>query len=132
VFLVGPPKVVAAVAEWPPWLSDVAAIESERLRCEYGEAGHRHDVREVVLVELPEFGRSAQLVRRKQRCRCTGCGHCRCVDYRETATTQCWLTTRAAMWATMQVGCHGPAVADVARDLGCGWPTVRDVAAAVG
>ena len=33
---------------------------------------------------------------------------------------------------TLQVGRHGRAVADVARDLGCGWHTVMDAVVAVG
>ena len=42
------------------------------------------------------------------------------------ASARCALTTRAARWATEQVGRHGRAVAEVAADLGCGWHTVMD------
>lgn len=36
------------------------------------------------------------------------------------------LTTRAARWATRQVGKHGRAVSEVADDLACDWHTVMD------
>lgn len=40
------------------------------------------------------------------------------------ASTRCSLTTRAAKWATVQVGFHGRSVSEVAADLGCDWHTV--------
>jgi len=131
--LVGlPDVVVVGVGDWPSWLRIVVTIDGQRPRCECGGAVHRHGVREVVLVDLPVFGRPTRLVWRKQRWRCTGCGHCWCDDDPEIATTRCALTTRAARWATLQVGRHGRAVADVARDLGCGWHTVMDAVVAIG
>ena len=36
------------------------------------------------------------------------------------------MTTRAARWATVQVGRHGRTVSEVADDLGCDWHTVMD------
>jgi transposase len=36
------------------------------------------------------------------------------------------MTTRAARWATLQVGRHGRSVSEVADDLGCDWHTVMD------
>jgi transposase len=44
----------------------------------------------------------------------------------EIASARCALTTRAARWATLQVGRHGRSVAEVADDLGCEWHTVMD------
>jgi len=93
---------------------------------------HRHGVREVVLVDLPVFGRPTRLVWRKQRWRCTACGRSWCDEDLEIATARCALTTRAARWVTVQVGRNGRAVSDVARDLGCGWHAVMDAVVAVG
>ena len=42
------------------------------------------------------------------------------------------VATRATRWATVQVGCGGRAVIDVARDLGCDWHAVIDAVVAVG
>lgn len=36
------------------------------------------------------------------------------------------ITDRAGRWATFQVGHHGRAVSEVAKDLGCDWHTVMD------
>jgi transposase len=131
--LVGlPDVVVVGVGDWPSWLRVTITIDGERPVCSCGGAVHRHGVREVVLVDLPVFGRPTRLVWRKQRWRCVGCGCCWCDEHPEIATTRCALTTRAARWATLQVGRHGRAVADVARDLGCGWHTVMDAVVAIG
>ena len=42
------------------------------------------------------------------------------------------MTTRAARWATLQVGRHGRAVSEVADDLGCDWHTVMDAVVVFG
>jgi len=130
--LVGLPAVtVVGVAEWPRWLRVVIAAESERPSC-CGRPVHRHGVREVELVDLPVFGRPVRLAWRKQRWRCPVCGRSRCDEDREIGTARCTLTTRAARWATLQVGRNGRAVSDVARDLGCGWHTVMDAVVVLG
>ena len=60
--LVGLPNIrVVGVGEWPQWVLIVIAIDSERQSCCQREA-HRHGVREVMLVDLPVFGRPARLV----------------------------------------------------------------------
>ena len=131
--LVGLPDVtVVGVGEWPAWLRIAVTVVGERPECGCGGAVHRHGVREVVLVDLPCFGRPTRLAWRKQRWRCIVCGRCWCDENAELATARCALTTRAARWATVQVGRHGRAVSDVARDLGCGWHTVMDAVVAVG
>jgi transposase len=72
--LVGLPDVcVVGVGEWPQWLRVVITVDVERPAC-CGRSAHRHGVREVVLVDLPVFGRPARLVWHKQRWRCPGCG----------------------------------------------------------
>jgi transposase len=123
---------VLGVGEWPMWLRVTVTMDSERPTCACGGAVHRHGVREVVLVDLPAFGRPTRLVWRKQRWRCRSCGRCWCDENPEVSTARCALTTRAARWSTLQVGRHGRAVADVARDLGCGWHAVMDAVVAVG
>jgi len=131
--LVGLPGVmVVGVAEWPSWLRVVIATPTARPTCSCGGSVHRHGVREVVLVDLPVFGRPTRLVWHKQRWRCTRCGRCWCDDDAEIGTARCTLTTRAARWATLQVDRHGRAVADVVRDLGCGWHTVMDAVVVIG
>ena len=71
--LVGLPDVnVVGVVEWPEWLRVVIATESKRPSC-CGRQAHRHGARDVVLVDLPVFGRPARLVWRKQRWRCVRC-----------------------------------------------------------
>lgn len=117
--LVGLPDVtVVGVGDWPSWLRVVVTIDAERPGCSCGGAVHRHGVREVVLVDLPVFGRPTRLAWRKQRWRCTGCGLCWCDENPQIATARCLLTTRAARWVTVQVGRHGRAVTDVAAELG--------------
>ena len=131
--LVGLPDVtVIGVGEWPLWLRVVVTIDAERPVCSCGGAVHRHGVREVVLVDLPVFGRPTRLAWRKQRWRCTGCGVCWCDENPAIGTSRCLLTTRAARWVTVQVGRHGRAVTDVAADLGCSWHAVMDAVVAVG
>jgi hypothetical protein len=77
--LVGLPDVaVVGVGEWPSWLRVVIATPGGRPRCSCGGTVHRHGVREVMLVDLPVFGRPVRLVWRKQRRRCVGCGRCWC------------------------------------------------------
>jgi transposase len=125
--LVGLPDVVVlGVGEWPRWLLVVIATLADRPVCECGAGPHRHDVREVDLVDLPVFGRPARLRWRKQRWRCPACGRTWTEQAPEIASARCALTTRAARWATLQVGRHGRSVAEVAADLGCDWHTVMD------
>jgi hypothetical protein len=76
--LVGlPDVVVVGVGEWPKLLRIVIANEVDRPSC-CGRSAHRHGVREMVLVDLPVFGRPARLGWRKQRWRCPICRRCWC------------------------------------------------------
>ena len=131
--LVGLPDVtIAGVGHWPAWLRITVKVAGERPVCSCGGAVHRHGVREVVLVDLPVFGRPTRLVWRKQRWRCSGCARCWSDEMPEIGTARCSLTTRAARWVTVQVGRHGRSVSEVAADLGCGWHAVMDAVVAVG
>ena len=68
--LVGlPDVVVVGVGDWPSWLRITISVDADRPVCGCGNPGHRHGVREVVLVDLPCFGRATRLVWRKQRWR---------------------------------------------------------------
>lgn len=128
--LVGlPDVVVAGVGEWPSWLRIVittttAALLGAPACC--GVVAHRHGRREVELVDLPVFGRPTRLVWRKQRWRCPGCRRAWTEQDPRIASARCAMTTRAARWATLQVGRHGRSVAEVAADPGCDWHTVMD------
>src|SRR5262245_15842069 len=127
--LVGLPDVtVAGVGEWPGWLRIVIETELVTPSC-CGVNAHRHGVRDVELVDLPVFGRPARLVWRKQRWRCPGCRRAWTEQGPQIASSRCAVTTRAARWATVQVGRHGRSVAEVAADLDCDWHTVMDAVA---
>lgn len=83
--------------------------------------------RVVVLVDLCVFGRPVRLVWHKGRWRCPN-GGCDVGSVTEQnhqiAAPRALLTTRAARWATHQVG-RGRAVSDVAAELGCCWSAVN-------
>ena len=83
-----PDVVVVGVADWPSWLRVTIRVDAERPACSCGGAVHRHGVREVVLVDLPVFGRLTRLVWRKQRWRCTGCGWRFCAARRRPGLPQ--------------------------------------------
>ena len=125
--LVGLPDVtVIGVGDWPNWLRIEVATVQARPSCSCGTVAHRHGVRDVVLVDLPCFGRATRLVVHKQRWRCPTCGRSWTGQDPAIASSRCAMTTRAARWATLQVGRHGRAVSEVADDLGCDWHTVMD------
>lgn len=79
-------------------------------------------------VDLPVFGIPMHLAWRKHRMRCVdrACprGSFVLQDHR-IAAKGCLLTTRAAKWATVQVG-GGRTVSEVAAELDCDWHTVND------
>jgi len=125
--LVGLPDVtVLGVGDWPHWLRIEVAGVGDRPVCVCGAAAHRHGVRKVVLVDLPCFGRATRLVVHKQRWRCPTCRRSWTGQDPTIGSSRCAMTTRAARWATVQVGRHGRAVSEVAADLGCDWHTVMD------
>ena len=129
--LVGLPNVVVrGVGEWPSWLRIEIETLSLRPDCAgCGTAAWDHGQRDVLLVDLPVFGRPARLSWRKRRWRCPNAS-CPVRTWSETdptiASERSALTTRAARWATRQVGKHGRAVSEVADDLACDWHTVND------
>ena len=99
--------------------------------------GARAKVKErpvVGYVDLPVYGAPMRLSWRKHRMRCP---EPTCVkktwilsDHR-IAAKSCLLTTRAAKWATKQVG-EGRTVLEVAQELDCDWHTVNDAVTTYG
>ncbi len=93
--------------------------------------GQRAQIKErpvVHYVDLPVYGAAMSLAWRKHRVRCVNraCAKRSWVleDHR-IAAKACLLTTRAAKWATVQVG-GGRTVSEVAAELSCDWHTVND------
>ena len=82
----------------------------------------------VHYIDLPVYGTPMSLAWKKHRMRCMNraCPKRSWVlsDHR-IAAKSCLLTTRAAKWATVQVG-GGRTVQEVAAELGCDWHTVND------
>jgi transposase len=99
--------------------------------------GGRAEVKErpvVSYVDLPVFGTAMRLSWKKHRMRCpnSACPKRSWVlgDHR-IAAKSCLLTTRAAKWATVQVG-MGRTVLEVAGELDCDWHTVNDAVTTYG
>ena len=84
--------------------------------------------------DLPVYGVPMRLAWRKHPMRCTdpACPKKTWVlqDHR-IAAKKCLLTTRAAKWATRQVG-YGRTVSEVAGELDCDWHTVNDAVTTYG
>ena len=90
---------------------------------------------EVLLVDLPVFGRPARLAWRKHRWCCPDpqCpqGSWTAEDPR-IAAPRLRMTDRAGRWVTVQVGRYGRTVTEVADELGCDWHTINDTVIAYG
>jgi transposase len=88
----------------------------------------------VHYVDLPVYGTPMSLAWKKHRMRCVDptCARKSWVleDHR-IAAKNCLLTTRAAKWATVQVG-TGRTVSEVAAELACDWHTVNDAVTTYG
>lgn len=88
----------------------------------------------VSYVDLPVYGQPMRLGWRKHRMCCVdpSCPRKSWVltDHR-IAAKHCLLTTRAAKWATVQVG-TGRTVQEVAGELACDWHTVNDAVTTYG
>lgn len=92
-----------------------------------GVVASSHGRRDVVLVDVPCFGRPVQLVWRKRTWRCQ---EVRCLvgswteQHDEIARPRALLTTRACWWAITQIRREHASVAGIARQLGTTWRTV--------
>ena len=101
----------------------------EQIRCPSCGGATQVKERPVVrYVDLPVYATPMRLAWRKHRMRCVDvdCSRRSFVlqDHR-IAAKGCLLTTRAAKWATVQVG-GGRTVCEVAAELACDWHTVND------
>lgn len=88
----------------------------------------------VRYVDLPVYGVPMKLSWKKHRMRCVdpGCAtKSFVVEDHRLAAKNCLLTTRAAKWATEQVG-TGRTVSEVAAELDCDWHTVNDAVTTYG
>jgi transposase len=88
----------------------------------------------VHYVDLPVYGAPMSLAWKKHRMCCRD-SHCRTTSWvlgdHRIAAKNCRLTTRAAKWATVQVG-GGRTVSEVAAELDCDWHTVNDAVVTYG
>lgn len=84
---------------------------------------------EVVLVDLPCFGRPTRAVPAQFPTALPRGPDCESVDLESLriAFSRQVMTDRVGRWATWQVGKQSRAVAHVARELGCDWHTVNDI-----
>ena len=93
------------------------------------------DRRQVVLVDLPAFGRATRLVWLKRRWLCLDpdCPEGSWTEEdRRIVAPRYVITDRAGRWATEQVGRHARSVNEVAGELGCDWHTVNKAVIAYG
>jgi transposase len=129
--LVGLPEVnVTGVGDWPGWVRIAITTRGPRPVCAgCGGDVHGHGRNDIVLVDLPVFGRAARLVWAKQRWKCPN-PNCAIGTWCEVddriAPPRAAITDRAGRWATVQVGRHGRSVSEVAKDLSCDWHTIMD------
>ena len=92
-----------------------------------GVVASSHGRRDVVLVDVPCFGRPVQLVWRKRTWRCE---ESRCPigtwteQHDDLARPRALLTRRACWWAIGQIRREHASVAGIARQLGTTWKTV--------
>jgi transposase len=144
--LVHPSEILAALVG----LKDVSVLRYERLgshvelmveqtpgvvRCpSCGQAAQVKERPVVHYVDLPVYGTPMSLAWKKHRMRCV---HPACpkrtwvLEDHRIAAKNCLLTTRAAKWATRQVG-GGRTVKEVADELACDWHTVNDAVCTYG
>jgi transposase len=136
--LVGLPDVVVIGVIDLPGAALVVHVEQPSTRpcCDRcGQLAVVKDRREVLLVDLPVFGRPARLAWRKLRWCCPNqagpAGSWTGEDVR-IAAPRSGITDRAGRWVTEQVGRYGRSVNEVAVELGCDWHTVNDSVIAYG
>ncbi len=99
-----------------------------------GERARVKDRPNVSYVDLPVYATPMTLTWKKHRLRCVN-EECSATTWmfedHRIAAKGCLLTTRAAKWATVQVG-QGRTVLEVAKELSCDWHTVNDAVTTYG
>jgi len=137
-WMIGLPGVAFLGAEDGADGSDRIHVETKRSlvgcpRC--GVLARVKDRSAVELVDLPRFERATRLVWHKRRWLCPD-ADCAMGTWTEEddhiAGSRQVLTSRAARWATVQVGRRARSVNEVAGELGCDWHTVNDTVVAYG
>jgi transposase len=126
---------VLAYERWGPRVELLIEQVVGEIRCPACAERARVKERPLVhYVDLPVYGTPMALAWKKHRLRCVNpsCPKKTWVleDHR-IAAKQCLLTTRAAKWATRQVG-GGRTVLEVADELACDWHTVNDAVCTYG
>ena len=136
--LVGLPDVVVIGVVDLPGAGLVVHVEQPAVRppCRgCGRLAVVKDRRDVLLVDLPVFGRPARLAWRKHRWCCPN-DECRVGSWTgedpRIAAARLAMTDRAGRWVTEQVGRWGRTVNEVAVELGCDWHTINDTVIAYG
>ena len=108
---------------------------AQEVRCPSCQGRAQVKERPVVsYIDLPVYGHPMRLAWKKHRMACTNAGCERkswALSDHRIAAKNCLLTTRAAKWATVQVG-TGRTVLEVATELGCDWHTVNDAVTTYG
>lgn len=136
--LVGLPDidVIGVDGPEPGRLVVVVAVRESRPSCgRCGTAAWVKDRREVDLVDLPAFDQRVTLrvIRTRWCCPRFSCGvGSWTIEHSEIAPAGHKVTTRAARWATEQVGRFARSVNEVAVALGTDWHTVNDAVVAYG
>jgi transposase len=126
---------VLAYERWGPRVELVIEQVLEEIRCPACAQGARVKERPVVhYVDLPVYGTPMSLAWKKHRMRCVNAACAKrswVLEDHRIAAKHCLLTTRAAKWATRQVG-GGRTVSEVADELACDWHTVNDAVCTYG
>ncbi|MGI8722406.1 MAG: ISL3 family transposase [Geodermatophilaceae bacterium] len=119
---------VVEVAEQAGRVRVVVETAAEQTGCRAcGVVAYSHGRRDVVLVDVPGFGRPTRLVWRKRtwRCREPACPARSWTERDENlARPRALLTTRACWWAINQMRREHASVLGLARQLGTTWNTV--------
>ena len=108
---------------------EIEQVLGEKLCQDCNKVAKLKDRPLVKYTDLPVFGYPAKIAWKKHRFYCTN-KECKTKSFVSTdhriAAKDSQLTTRAAKWATKQVG-EGRTVNDVAKELNCHWDTVNSV-----
>jgi transposase len=126
---------VLAYERWGPRVELLIEQVLGEVRCPTCNERARVKERPVIhYVDLPVFGTPMSLAWKKHRMRCVNPNCAKrswVLDDHRIAAKQCLLTTRAAKWATRQVG-GGRTVSEVADELACDWHTVNNAVCTYG
>jgi transposase len=126
---------VLAYERWGPRVELLIEQVLEEVRCPACNERARIKERPVVhYVDLPVYGTPMSLAWKKHRMRCMNAACAKkswMLEDHRIAAKNCLLTTRAAKWATRQVG-GGRTVSEVADELACDWHTVNDAVVTYG